>query len=68
MDVDIENFKKMTLFQRATQLKNFRILSHLFLYINKGFMKTTDKRACVPLRAKRNIVLALGGLEISLVL
>ncbi|KAJ5894537.1 hypothetical protein N7495_006228 [Penicillium taxi] len=63
-NVDIEDFNKTTPFQRASQLKDFSMMSHLFPHVTKNFIKATDWRACTPPGAKRNIVLAPGGLEI----
>jgi ankyrin repeat protein len=64
-DVDIENFNKITPFQRASQLKDFRMMSYLFPHVTQGFINATDWRAWVPSRTKRNIILASGGPEIS---
>jgi hypothetical protein len=43
------------------------MMSRLFPYVTKGLIMATDWRACVLLKAKRNIVLTLGGSEMPTV-
>ncbi|KAJ5966037.1 hypothetical protein N7481_012751 [Penicillium waksmanii] len=59
-DVNIEDFNKLTPFQRASQLMDFGMMCRIFPRITKSSIKAADWRACVPSITKRNIILALG--------